>query len=187
MDTSQSFKDTERVKTGQRYKYSSEGHLDIAMIHHQAKQKFFLDHPIFDFIKKNMEWNHITPERLTQNDIFTFLSKTKSRNYSSHYKDINLIYSVIKKISPPDITRYEEDIRRLHREYQAAREIFRDSESGNMENVYLLLYIFLSILGADISIHDFYSLKNIENIAKQISRIDEVLQTIGIEVPKDII
>jgi len=156
INDSPSFKDIERININKKYEYSRRNHFIDAINRYQGKQNKKIPDKVYEIIRMEIKNNKIELCNLTKDNVYNFLS---DHNLSSHYENINLIYSVITGKKLKDISKYEDKLLKLF-EYQ--NKINIDDERVNGLNVNFILYKLLLIVGVDCKREDFYFLKTKE-------------------------
>lgn len=159
LDESPSFNDTDRVNMCSRYTYTKKGHFIKAMEMFQGTQNTDPKKIAFvvDRLKCEMDLHNLTPETVTKDQIYIFLSDDKK--LAGHYDDINLLYHIITGKECPDISHLTNDLLDLFDKQEAAYEKVKDPSRVNSQNVQYKLYKLLQKVGYNCERSDFYFLK----------------------------
>lgn len=158
LNDSPSFKDTDRVNMSSRFSYSRKGHFIDAIRKFQGIQNIDPKKisKVVNAIREEMDLHCLTPETITKDHIYMFLSE---RRLSRHYEDLNLLYHIITREQCPNISDLEdvllEDFDRLE---EKLSEVLED-ERDNSLNVNYKLYKLLQRRGYPCRKDDFYILK----------------------------
>lgn len=158
LDDSPSFKDTDRVNMSSRFSYTRRGHFITSMKRFQGIQN--VDPKkiayVVKILREQMLLHDLTPETVTKDQIYMFLSECK---LSKHYEDLNLLYHIITGIPCPNISDIEDEVLELFdQQEQALSEVLED-ERDNSLNVNYKLYKLLQKVNFTCRKDDFYILK----------------------------
>ena len=158
-DDSPSFKDTDRVNMTSRYIYTTRGHFNDAMNRFTATQNTSIDESVLATLREQLAQHGLDGPRkkkVTKDHLYMFLSEQRLGEY---YEDINLIYFLITREKPPDITHLRTELFEMHEDVEKAYAVVRNSERTNSLNVNFKLYKLLQLLGFKCNKDDFYFLK----------------------------
>ncbi len=172
-DDTASFKDTERVNTAPRFKYSQHGHLKEAIFYFQGKQPIKNEEKVLKRVHQEMKNNGLTKENMQKRELYIILNTC---GLSANYNDINAIYSKITGKPSPDIHHLIDKIYEFDRQYSIYYPQVKDEERLSFQNVYFRLYKYLQMCEFEISISDFFSLKTIDVLSCHINKFEEVRQ-----------
>lgn len=156
LDDAPTFKDSERVNMSSRYTYTCRGHFIEAMNRFEGKQNTEIPEGILDTLRNEMKLHKLTIDTFTKDHLYMFLSENR---LSDFYADINLIYFLITKINPPDITKYRNELLEMLDQLEEAYKEVKDDDRLNSLNVNWKLYKLLQILDYDCRKDDFFCLK----------------------------
>jgi hypothetical protein len=156
LDDAPTFKDAERVNMSTRYTYTCRGHFNEAMNRFEGKQNTVINKETLDILIREMKLHGLTSETFTKDHLYMFLSENK---LSDFYADINLIFFLITKINPPDITNYRNELLEMFDQLEEAYKLVKDDERLNSLNVNWKLYKLLQLLDYPCKKDDFFCLK----------------------------
>lgn len=156
LDDTPSFKDSERVNMSSRYTYTCRGHFIEALNRFEGKQNTEIDPMVISILEKELSLHGLDATTATKDHIYMFLSEKK---LSDNYCDINLLYYLIAKINPPDITEYRNELLEMHDQLEEAYSSVKDNERLNSLNVNWKLYKLLQLLDYSCKKDDFFCLK----------------------------
>lgn len=150
------FQENSRINNAQRYTYEKEIHFLDAIKKYQGKQNTTIPDKVYEDIRKKVESHDIPYEKLKKDHIYEFLKSTKNNDY---YEDINLIYSQLTGIQPPDISHLEEELKSLFKEIDKIYEEVKPPGRLNFLNGQYVLFRFLQKLKYPCRTEDFSILK----------------------------
>lgn len=156
LDDAPTFKDSERVNMSSRYTYTCRGHFIEAMNRFEGKQNTEIDPSVVETLKKELSLHGLNEVTATKDHIYMFLSESK---LSDLYSDINLLFYLITKVNPPDITVYRNELLDMHGQLEEAYSEVKDDERLNSLNVNWKLYKLLQLLDYPCKKDDFFCLK----------------------------
>lgn len=162
LDDTPSFKDSDRINMSSRYTYTRRGHFIETIKKYQGKHNVDQDvlNSIVTKMFQEMAFHSLTPQTVTKDHIYMFLSEMK---LSNNYDDINLIFHVITGKQCPDFSHLEHQLLDLFEQQEKAiSEVTVMNKSDNRVNsinVYYKLYKLLQKLGYPCKKSDFYILK----------------------------
>ena len=156
LDDAPTFKDSERVNMSSRYTYTCRGHFIEAMNRFEGKQNTEIDPAVIETLKKELSLHGLTESTATKDHIYMFLSEKK---LSDSYSDINLLFYLITKVNPPDITDFRNELLEMHDQLEEAYSEVKDDERLNSLNVNWKLYKLLQLVDYPCKKDDFFCLK----------------------------
>ena len=156
LDDAPTFKDAERVNMSTRYTYTCRGHFNEAMNRFEGKQNTEIDQETLDILTREMQLHGLSPKTFTKDHLYMFLSENR---LSDFYADINLIYFLLTKINPPDITKYRAELLEMFDQLEEAYKFVKDDDRLNSLNVNWKLYKLLQLLDYPCRKDDFFCLK----------------------------
>lgn len=156
LDDAPTFKDAERVNMSTRYTYTCRGHFNEAMNRFEGKQNTIISQETLDILIREMKLHGLSSETFTKDHLYMFLSENK---LSDFYADINLIFFLITKTNPPDITKYRNELLEMFDQLEEAYKLVKDDERLNSLNVNWKLYKLLQLLDYPCKKDDFFCLK----------------------------
>lgn len=180
LDESPNFKDTDRVNMCARYRYTRRGHFVEAMNRFQGKQNTTINENVYTTLRREIRLHNLTTSTVTKDQIYMFLSENK---LSDHYEDINLIYYVLTNTSPPDISKYESELRDMFDVQDDAYSHVKDPERINSLNVNYKLYKLLQLVGYPCRKDDFYILKTRNKEEEHDEKWEELMNVLKEKYP----
>jgi hypothetical protein len=156
LDDAPTFKDSERVNMSTRYTYTCRGHFNEAMNRFEGKQNTEIAQGTLDILIREMQLHGLSPKTFSKDHLYMFLSENK---LSDFYADINLIFFLITKINPPDITKYRNELLEMFDQLEEAYKLVKDDDRLNSLNVNWKLYKLLQLLDYPCKKDDFFCLK----------------------------
>lgn len=156
LDDAPTFKDAERVNMSSRYTYTCKGHFSEAMNRFEGKQNTEIGDDVIEILKKEMKLHGLDETNFTKDHLYLFLSENK---LSDFYADINLIFFLITKINPPDITKYRSELLEMFEQLEEAYREVKSDDRLNSLNVNWKLYKLLQLLDYHCKKDDFFCLK----------------------------
>jgi len=156
LDDAPTFKDAERVNMSSRYTYTCKGHFSESMNRFEGKQNTEISEEVIEILKKEMKLHGLDSTNFTKDHLYLFLSENK---LSDFYADINLIYFLITKINPPDITKYRSELLEMFEQLEEAYREVKSDDRLNSLNVNWKLYKLLQLLDYPCKKDDFFCLK----------------------------
>jgi len=162
LDDTPSFKDTDRVNMSNRYTYTRRSHFIDAMKKYQGKHN--VDSELLQSITrqllKEMKMHNLTPQTVTKDHLYMFLSEKKM---CTHYEDINILFHIITGNPCPDFSYLENNLLELFElQEKALNEVTvcdKNDTRINSINVYYKLLKLLQKLDYSCKKGDFYILK----------------------------
>lgn len=152
IDESHTYKDIDRLNLTQKYVYTKEAHFNEAYDKFQAMQNTNIPKKLYDMIYTEMKKHNITKKNLKHEQIELFLSEG---GFSKFYDDITLIYCTITGKTPPNISKYKNDLIQMNIQVEKIYSIVKDPDRINSLNVNYKLMKLLQLLGYDIRKHKF--------------------------------
>jgi len=156
LDDAPTFKDAERVNMSSRYTYTCKGHFSESMNRFEGKQNTEISEKVIEILKREIKIHGLDDKTFTKDHLYLFLSENK---LSDFYADINLIYFLITKINPPDITNYRNELLEMFEQLEEAYREVKSDDRLNSLNVNWKLYKLLQLLDYPCKKDDFFCLK----------------------------
>ena len=170
LDDNPSFKDTDRVNMASKYTYSESGHFEDEIKKFQGIQNHdpVKIGSVVDILKTQMELHGLIAEphkknSITKDEMYAFLAE---QGLSSHYGDLNLLYSMITKIPCPDLSNITE---LLYEDFEILNKTLNKIQDENRVNSLTVGHILYKLLQK----HNFPCRKTDFYILKTQSKEDE--------------
>lgn len=184
LDDAPTFKDSERVNMSARYTYTCKGHFVEAMNRFEGKQTTEIPEDAINILKTELALHGLGEENranITKDHIYMFLSE---KNFSEYYADINLIYFLVTKKNPPDITKYREELLEMLEQLEEAYAEVKDMNRMNSLNVNWKLYKLLQLLDYPCQKDDFFCLKTPTKQGEHEQKWYEMIEYLKNKYPK---
>lgn len=156
IDTSPSFKDTDRVNMASRYTYSCRAHFLDAMNCFECKQRNNGLDKVANILLECMDDHNLTRESVSKNHLYMFLAE---KGLSINYKDVNWLFSYITSTPGPDISQYRNELLSIHDYLEEAFLKVKNPNRINSLTVNYKLYKSLQLVSYPCRKDDFYFLK----------------------------
>lgn len=154
LNVAPSYNDSKRVNCSTRFKHNAKGYLEDAMDSFECKQGE-ISPKTLSIVKKEMEIRGVTPETVSKDDIYLYLTMNR---LSESYADINAIWCAITGATPPDLTQYRTELLEMSSQFEpVCKRLIADRV--NALTVLWKLYMFLRLLDYPCVRQDFYCLK----------------------------
>lgn len=180
LDDAPTFKDSERVNMSSRYTYTCRGHFIEAMNRFEGKQNTDVAPEVIDKLKSEMALHGLDETTATKDHIYMFLSENK---LSDQYSEINLLFYLITKVNPPDITEYRNELLDMHDELEEAYSKIKESDRLNSLNVNWKLYKLLQLLDYNCKKDDFFCLKTPTKQGEHEQKWHEMIEYLSAKYP----
>lgn len=107
VESSFSYKDTERINITSKYTYDRRVHFKDCINQFQGKQNSTIPQEVYDKLYQQLENHGLLKNKssITKKHVYMFLRET---GFSKHYEDVNLIYHKITGAPLDDISHLEE-------------------------------------------------------------------------------
>lgn len=188
LDSTPTFKDTDRVNMSSKYSYSRKGHFLEAKKRYQGIQNTdpSLIQSTVDTVLKSMADLKLIPEQgmkksVTKDLVYNILS---DQDLSKHYDDINLIFHIITGVACPQFTP-ELDMA-LDNDFIMLDEILeqiKGEKDTNSLNVNFKLLCLLRKNDFPCEQSEFYILKTEEKKDEHVEKMQEAFDILGWEWP----
>lgn len=173
--TKSTYKDTERVNIGGKYKYTRMIHFRNCLRQYQGKQKTRIPPACIEAVREQLRINgvKIKSKRTNPQHIRTALQETK---WSDHYENFVLIWSMITEKNCPDVSHLEDqlnqDFQLIERTYNEIMGDSNDERSSFMSYPYVLYQL--------LKRYDWNADMNFFNMLKsdRINWLDEIMEQI---------
>jgi hypothetical protein len=153
LNSSASYKDSERVNCSTRCRYTPRQYLEDAIKKYECKQ-FDVTTETLKIIEDDMKSHGIKKEDITKDTIYSILGR---KQLSDNYTDINGIYCYFTGEKPPDISHLQSEILEMSDQFEIAYKAV--SSRTNALSVLWKLYMFLQILDHPCKRDEFFCLK----------------------------